>query len=217
MLALLVAAMVLPGCEDADSSSRGKQVIMLGFDGLDPKLCRRLLDEGRMPNFARLAAQGSFLPLGTSTPPHSPVAWASIITGADPGEHGIFDWIHRNPADYMPYLCTTRTTTGSGLNVPLGNWVFPLTGGGEVINLRFGTPFWEYLTRDGVNAHVYRIPANYPPQESPGPGEFLTLTDMGTPDLERIGRESLSHPHEAHRRKRRPRQFPRPAGRAAQP
>ena len=183
LLMLVPFGAALTGCDDANGNDAGKQVIMLGFDGLDPKLCQRLLDEGRLPNFARLAARGSFLPLRTSTPPHSPVAWSSIITGADPGEHGIFDWIHREPADYMPYLCTTKTTTASGLNLPLGDWKFPLTGGGEVLNLRFGTPFWEHLTGNGVSAHVYRIPANYPPQESPGPGEFLTLTDMGTPDL----------------------------------
>ena len=174
---------LLAGCAKNQTPKAEKKLIVLGFDGMDVKLTRDLIAAGRLPNFARLAEQGGFKPLQTSTPPHSPVAWSSIITGADPGEHGIFDWIHRDPKTYMPYQATTRTVTGSGLELPIGRWKFPITGGGEVLNLRYGTPFWEHLTKDGVNAHVYRIPANYPPEDPGGSGEFLTLTDMGTPDL----------------------------------
>ena len=56
-----------------------------------------------MPNFARLAARGSFAPLGTTIPPQSPVAWSTFITGLDPGGHGIFDFIHRDPETLTPY------------------------------------------------------------------------------------------------------------------
>jgi predicted AlkP superfamily phosphohydrolase/phosphomutase len=164
--------LVLTGCDERGEGKTGKQVIMLGFDGMDPNLCRELIDAGRMPNFAKLARTGGFEPLQTSTPPQSPVAWSSIITGTNPGVHGIFDFIHRNPKTYGPNFSTSR----------LGDWVFPLKSG-KVINLRQGTPFWEYLTAGGIGAQVYRIPANYPPTESPGPGKFSVLTDMGTPDL----------------------------------
>src|SRR4029077_1095905 len=75
----------------------GRRVIVLGFDGLDYSLTRDLMARGRMPNFARLAASGTFSPLGTSIPPQSPVAWSSFITGLDPGGHGIFDFVHRDP------------------------------------------------------------------------------------------------------------------------
>ena len=177
---LLAAMLILPSCKEESDSK--PQMIVLGFDGLDARLMRRMLDENRLPNFAKLAAQGDFKPLDTSIPPHSPVAWSSIITGTDPGKHGIFDWIHRDPKTYRPFMATT-TTSQSGISLPLGKWKFQLTGGGKIINLRFGEPFWNFLTQNNVNAHVYRIPANYPPEESPGPGEYLTLTDMGTPDI----------------------------------
>ncbi len=180
-LLLLAAPIALwAGCE-RDTPSADQRVIVLGFDGLDAALTQRMLDEGRLPNFARLAAKGGFEPLGTSIPPHSPVAWSSIITGTNPGEHGIFDWVHRDPQTYLPYLCTTKTT-GSGLTLPLGKWAIPLSSG-DVVNLRYGEPFWDFLTRNGVDAHVYRIPANYPPKDPGGSGQFTTLTDMGTPDL----------------------------------
>ena len=54
---------------------------------------------GHMPNFARLAASGTFSPLGTSIPPQSPVAWSNFITGLDPGGHGIFDFIRSRSED----------------------------------------------------------------------------------------------------------------------
>ncbi|HRX83632.1 MAG TPA: alkaline phosphatase family protein [Phycisphaerae bacterium] len=175
------ALVALPSCSREESPKADKQMIVLGFDGLDPKLCKELLDAGRLPNFAKLAAKGGFMPLQTSTPPQSPVAWSSIITGTNPGEHGIFDFIHRDPKTYFPDFSTSRNEP-AGWPLRFGRWEIPLASG-KVINLRHGDPFWSFLTRHGVNASVYRIPANYPPQQPEGPGEFRTLTDMGTPDL----------------------------------
>lgn len=179
------ACLVLPacaGCKKQVADSANRKMIILGFDGMDPKLAREMLDAGQLPNFAKLESQGGFDALGTSTPPQSPVAWSSLITGTDPGKHGIFDFIHRDPSNYMPYSSTAKSEMAGGFSLPLGKWAIPVWGGGEMINLRQGKPFWEYLTKAGVNAHVYRMPANYPPEDSPGPGEYLALTDMGTPD-----------------------------------
>ena len=80
----------------------GRRVIVLGFDGMDYGVTKRLMAEGRMPNFSRLAQAGSFSPLGTTIPPQSPVAWSSFITGLDPGGHGIFDFVHRDPKTMVP-------------------------------------------------------------------------------------------------------------------
>ena len=65
-------------------------------------------------------------PLGTSIPPQSPVAWSTFITGLDPGGHGIFDFVHRDPKTMTPYLSTTRTEPPSHF-VSLGRWQLPLT------------------------------------------------------------------------------------------
>ena len=51
-----------------------RSVVVLGVDGMDPKLLQKFVDEGRMPNFERLMKEGSFSPLQTSIPPQSPVA-----------------------------------------------------------------------------------------------------------------------------------------------
>jgi len=170
--------LLLPACGDRPETD--KQVIILGFDGMDPKLCELMLNQGRLPSLARLRDAGGFRALGTSTPPQSPVAWSTFITGTNPGEHGIFDFVHRDPKNYGPYDSTCETKEGSWA-LDAGKWKFYLKGG-EVLNLRKGKPFWEYLTEGGVPASICRIPAIYPPQESKG-AEFRSLSDMGTPDI----------------------------------
>ncbi|HVT00690.1 MAG TPA: alkaline phosphatase family protein [Patescibacteria group bacterium] len=75
--------------------------IVLCFDGLDPKLLRIALKKGYMPNFKKLIDSGFFSELKTTIPPQSPVAWASFISGSSPSEHGIFDFITRDPSTYL--------------------------------------------------------------------------------------------------------------------
>jgi hypothetical protein len=60
--------------------------------------------EGKLPNLARLAREGTFKPLGTTNPPESPVAWASFATGLNPGGTGIYDFLKRDPETYLPEL-----------------------------------------------------------------------------------------------------------------
>ena len=75
----------------------GKKVIVIGFDGMDPRLSEKMMAAGKLPNLDRLRRQRGYSVLGTSIPPQSPVAWANFINGAGPGSHGIFDFIHRDP------------------------------------------------------------------------------------------------------------------------
>jgi predicted AlkP superfamily phosphohydrolase/phosphomutase len=150
---------------------------VLGIDGLDPALVEQFMRAGKLPNFSALAARGGFARLGTSLPPQSPVAWSNVITGMDPGGHGVFDFIHRDPRTMMPYL-STSTVEPPSRSVRVGNWVFPLWGGGAKL-LRHGRAFWEYLDERGVPAVLVRMPANFPPVESGA----RTLAGMGTPDL----------------------------------
>ncbi|HUE87681.1 MAG TPA: alkaline phosphatase family protein [Vicinamibacterales bacterium] len=175
MLIAIICALVLPlGCSRV---ANGKRVIVLGFDGLDYDLTKSLIDRGRLPNFARLATSGGFSPLGTSIPPQSPVAWSTFITGLDPGGHGIFDFIHRDPTTMVPYLSTSKTE-GSSRTLPIGDWQIPLSGG-SVQLLRQGQPFWELLEERGIETTIVRMPANFPPSGT----ATRELSGMGTPDL----------------------------------
>jgi len=173
--AVAVAGLVASvGCQS--SLTFGRKVIVLGFDGLDHELTRQMLDTGRLPGLARLAETGGFSALGTSIPPQSPVAWSSFITGLDPGGHGIFDFIHRDPKTMLPYLSTSKTEGGRTIGV--GRWQIPLSSG-TVELLRQGRPFWEVLESRGVPTTIIRMPANFPPSGT----ATRELSGMGTPDL----------------------------------
>ncbi len=182
---MLILLAVVPSCSKQDRSG-GKRVIVVGFDGMDPKLTGEMMADGRLPNFRRLWEQGGFCPLQTVIPPQSPVAWSTMVTGLNPGGHGLFDFIHRDPAPpgaapIRPRASYADKTEDRWVIPNLLGYRLPLLAGKERL-LRHGKPFWEYLTEAGIPARVLRMPANYPAKDSKG-AEFSCLTDMGTPDL----------------------------------
>ena len=171
-----LALLLLPACKPAPPEP-GPRLLVLGLDGLDFSLVRKMLLQGSLPNLARLARQGGFAPLETTAPPQSPTAWSSFITGLSPGHHGVFDFIQRDPKTLTPYLSTSRVTPGRRLI--LGPLAIPL-GGGRAELLRRQKPFWWYLSGAGIPATVIKIPAHFPPRDD---GQARVLSDMGTPDL----------------------------------
>jgi len=172
-LALVAAALLC-----AASSQARPGVFIVGVDGMDPVILERLMAEGRMPSFAALAREGSYQTLGTTTPPQSPVAWSSFVTGMDPGGHGIFDFVHRDPKTYHPISSATPAPEDPGRALRFFGWVIPLSSP-EVKNNRGGTPWWDVLVERGVDVEVYRIPGNFPTP----PSRAKVLGGMGTVDL----------------------------------
>ncbi len=165
-----------------------KKVIVIGVDGMDPRLCEKLMAANELPALSKLRELGSFGPLGTSIPPQSPVAWANFITGAGPGVHGIFDFIHRRPEkQYRPYFAAAETIVSEEgwevgeHRIPLTFWPFSHAPTQTLLR-REGTPFWDYLDEAGVPMWIYDIPSNYPPSRSTY-GNVRCLAGMGTPDL----------------------------------
>ncbi len=175
LLLFFIVAVFYAGTVGAAEDS--KKMLILGFDGMDPVLLEKYMDEGLMPNFKRLAEEGDFKPLTTSMPPQSPVAWSNLITGMNPGGHGIFGFIARDPKTYLPYLSTSKTIGGDS-TFEIGEWVIPFSKT-ETILLRKGKPFWEILDGNDVPATVIKIPANFPPNKSGA----KTISGMGTPDI----------------------------------
>jgi len=180
----------MPSCGPSPSApAKHTRLLVLGLDGVDPRILRPLMESGRMPNFARIAEGGTFMPLATAMPPQSPVAWSNFISGNYPGKHQIYDFIHRNPdtATPTPFSSVAKVEPASANRVlpaglDLGDWHIPLSGG-RTVNLRQGPAFWETLVKAGVDTSIYRAPANYPPPDVSGPGEFRCISGMGTPDL----------------------------------
>ncbi|MEZ6061946.1 MAG: alkaline phosphatase family protein [Planctomycetaceae bacterium] len=157
---------------------RFKRVVVLGLDGLDYGLTSRLLDEGRLPNLARLKQTGNFNALASTLPPISPVAWSSFQTGVNPGKHNIFDFLTPDEKTYQPKLSSVeiRSATRSIGIGPLKFFTFQRP---DVRMLRKSKPFWSVLSDYGVFNCVIRVPITFPPEKLNG----VQLSAMCVPDL----------------------------------
>ncbi len=151
------------------SDPRYKRVMLLGMDGLDPKLLTALLQKDELPNFARLRDRGGFSPLATSNPAQSPVAWASIATGCNPGYHGIFDFLGRRISDYMPELAILRMNPKN---------VF---GKREAMFLpvMHGDTFWDLTSDNGIPSTILKWPMTFQPR----PNRARLFAGLGVPDI----------------------------------
>jgi predicted AlkP superfamily phosphohydrolase/phosphomutase len=174
--ALLAFSIWLPACSHRASQAHGKAVIVLGVDGMDPNFVER--HWSALPNLRRLRDLGGLTRLATTTPPQSPVAWATFITGTDPAEHGIFDFVHRDPSTMQP-VSSMAETIEPAHQLAIGPYLLPLSKA-RVRSFRSGRAFWEILAEHGVPVTMIRMPTNYPPVERAG----RALAGMGTPDLE---------------------------------
>lgn len=164
LLILLVAGLsgllVLRFMMTAQKKFKDK-IIILGFDGLDASKVETLMENGRLPNFARLKEQGSYRHLATTNPAQSPVAWSSFATGQNPGKTGIYDFIVRNPKDYSMNLATANIT------------------GSRAKKTLKAKAFWTILSQARIPSTILNCPVTFPPDKIYG----RMLSGMGVPDI----------------------------------
>lgn len=161
----------------AFARSRIKKFVILGFDGMDPKLTEKLFAEGKLPNLAKLREKGCFKRLATTIPSISPVAWSSFQTGVNPGKHNIFDFLTRDKKSYAPKLSSVDIR-GPRRIINLGKYRLPV-GKADIRLLRKGKPFWKSLGEHGIFSNVIRVPITFPPEKFRG----NQLSAMCVPDL----------------------------------
>ena len=130
--------------------TRAHRVVFVGLDGTPYTFMQRLIEEGRAPNAARLAQQGSLLRMDSMWPWVSSVAWSTMMTGVNPAKHNIFGFIDRDPATNRQFIPTSR-------------------------NMKART-LWEVLGDAGKRVIVANVPVTYPPREVNGilVGGFLS-------------------------------------------
>jgi len=111
------------------------KVIIIGLDGADFEYIDPLLEKGKVPNIRRLIANGFSAEFDSSAVPCTSQAWPSILTGTDPGRHGVYDrdlvWPEYDKV------------------------VAPLRG------LRSNC-FWHYLSERGMKSLIVNVPMVYP-------------------------------------------------------
>lgn len=144
-----------------------KKVIVVGLDGLESSIVERMLLHGDLPHLRTLRQAGGYSKIRTTYPAQTPVAWSTFSTGVNPGGHGIFDFIRRNPATYLPDLALNRYEQKNAYVAP------------KAVNLRRGKPLWNFLSEAGIPSVVLRMPCTYPPDALQG----RMLAGMGVPDL----------------------------------
>ncbi|WP_097901497.1 alkaline phosphatase family protein [Streptomyces sp. b94] len=118
------------------STATHPRSLVIGLDGVPSWLLQKLADEGVMPHMAALLPHGALRPLRAPVPEISSTSWASFLTGADPGRHGIYGFIDTEPGDYR-----TR---------------FPN------VNDLAATPVWQATAAAGLPALVLNVPGTYP-------------------------------------------------------
>lgn len=144
-----------------------KKVLVIGLDGLEGSIVEPMLNAGELPNLAKLRADGGFGRVATTNPAQTPVAWSTFATGVNPGGHGIFDFLRRDPGTYLPDIGLNRYEQKNAFLPP------------KVVNLRRGVPVWQRLTEAGIGSTIVRCPCTYPPDQLKG----RILSGMGVPDL----------------------------------
>jgi predicted AlkP superfamily phosphohydrolase/phosphomutase len=128
--------------------------VILGIDGADHGYYRRWMQKGLAPNLAELAARGRVGILQSTYPPVTAPAWISMMTGEQPGSHGVtgFAEPHRQNGEY------TRGIVNSGsIESPL---------------------LWEIAGDRGADCIVVNVPLTWPIR----PVRGVLVSGMLTPD-----------------------------------
>jgi predicted AlkP superfamily phosphohydrolase/phosphomutase len=120
-----------------------ERVLLIGLDGATWTNLQPLAIRGEMPTLRRLMAEGAWGDLDSTIPALTPPAWASLVTGTNPGKHGIYHFRHTPPGDYYQRRLNTSRDIRSPtlwqrlgqhgkqvgvLNVPLSHPVYPVNG-----------------------------------------------------------------------------------------
>lgn len=110
------------------------KVVVLGLDGVPYSLLMEYMSRGILPQLSGLcSSHGMLMPMRSTLPEISSVAWSSFITGKNPGQHGIFGFMEIDRQSY--------------------HYTFP-----NFQSLR-ERPMWE---REGIKTVALNIPQTYP-------------------------------------------------------
>src|SRR4030042_3413938 len=119
-----------------------KRVFVIGLDGSTFDLLDPWIEEGKLPHLKRMMERSTFGRLESTTPPVTPPAWTSFMTGVNPGKHGVFDFYAFNPNSFEKDLVNSS----------------------HVRSKRF----WDLAGERGKRSIILYVPLTYPPQRLEG-------------------------------------------------
>ena len=139
-----------------DFRSPTSRLLIIGLDGGTWAALGPLCEYGEMPNLARLRSQGAWADLLSTQPPFTAPAWSSIVTGVNPGKHGVLDFLHK-PQD------PARSLRNEGTPVNSTHIQAPTV--------------WAYLNAAQRQVGVMNFPLSYPLR----PVDDFAISGMLTP------------------------------------
>ena len=119
-----------------------QKVLVIGLDGATFTVLNPLMKKGYLPNLSSMIENGVHGVLQSTMPPYSAQAWASFMTGKNPGKHGLFDF---------------RAPVMINVVRPFTNSTF----------IRSKT-LWRLLSDAGKRVGIINVPMTYPPEEVNG-------------------------------------------------
>jgi predicted AlkP superfamily phosphohydrolase/phosphomutase len=121
---------------------RKKRVVVIGLDGVPYTYIQHLFRAGELPNFRTIVDEGQLVQMDTTLPNVSSVAWASFMTGQNPGKHNIYGFVDRQPGSLKTFIPTARHLHSPAL--------------------------WEILSATGKRVFAMNVPVTYPPRQVNG-------------------------------------------------
>jgi predicted AlkP superfamily phosphohydrolase/phosphomutase len=122
--------------------ARGTRAVVIGLDGVPFTYAERLMAAGELPNLRAIVAEGAMAQMDTTLPNVSSVAWASFMTGQNPGKHAIYGFVDRKPGSLDVFIPTSRDLRSPAL--------------------------WEILSEAGKRVFAMNVPVTYPPRHVNG-------------------------------------------------
>jgi predicted AlkP superfamily phosphohydrolase/phosphomutase len=128
-----------------------RKVFVIGLDGATFSLIKPWADKGHLPCLKSLMGRGVHGVLLSTPEPSSAQAWSSFMTGKNPGKHGLYYFVERQPGSY-----DLRLTNG---------------------NAREGRAVWGIVGDAGGKVITVNVPMTYPPEEVNG----ILISGMDAP------------------------------------
>jgi len=98
-----------------EGQAKRERVLILGLDGATFDLIIPLAESEQLPNIARLMANGTHSELHSTIQPVTAPAWATILTGVNQGQHGLYDFVRRKPGTYSLQVTNGRDNKGMSI------------------------------------------------------------------------------------------------------
>lgn len=129
--------------KEKPNAPSGRRVLIIGLDGVTWDVLTPLVEEGRLPSIKRAIENGAWGVLQSTTPPITPAAWTTFLTGVQPGKHGIIDFERYNVRTNKLTFNSTRCLD----------------------HLR---NIWRILGERGLKVGSINVPMTYPPVKVDG-------------------------------------------------